>query len=242
MLEQRACWLRRKILDLAIEKKECHFGGSFSEVEILIALYDKILKSEDKFILSKGHACFPLYILLKEKGYNPKLSGHPDIDSKNGINCTTGSLGHGLPIAVGMAIARKIKKQSGDIYILLGDGECQEGTIWESSLIASKYKLDNLIVVVDKNGLQALDKTDKIIPLRDLAEKFRAFGYDVSEINGHSFPELLEALPKRSIGKPRMIIANTMKGKGVSYMENCPRWHAAFPTQDELKQALEELK
>lgn len=240
-LEERAKELRRKTLDLAVEMQEAHLSGSFSEIEILISLYNKVLKHEDEFILSKGHACLPLYVLLRERGYNPKLAGHPDIDIKNGIPCTTGSLGHGFPISVGKAIAKKIKNQKGEIYVLIGDGECQEGTIWESSLIASKYKLDNLIAIVDKNNLQALDKIKKISSLGNLRKKFRAFGYDVSEVNGHSFPELLGTLQKRFSGSPRMIIANTIKGKGVSYMENDPKWHARFPTPDELKQAYEEL-
>ena len=156
-LEKKAKELRKKTLDLAVEKGEGHLGGSFSEIEILISLYKEVLKDEDKFILSKGHCCYPLYLLLKEKGLNPKTSPHPDIDIENGINCTTGSLGHGLPIGVGMAFARKIQKKSGRIYVLMGDGECQEGTTWESSLIASQHKLTNLTVIIDHNKLQALD-------------------------------------------------------------------------------------
>ncbi|MFH1711529.1 MAG: transketolase [Nanoarchaeota archaeon] len=240
-LKKNAQELRKKVLNVAFETKEGHLGGSLSEIEILVSLYNKILDKEDKFILSKGHACLPLFILLKERGLNPHFAGHPDIDLENGITCTTGSLGHGLPIAIGMAIARKIKNQKGDFYVLMGDGECQEGTVWESSLIASNFKLDNLIVIVDKNSLQALDKTENILPLGNLAEKFRAFGYDVSEVNGHSFPELLDSLKKRVPSMPRMIIANTVKGKGVSFIENCPKWHACFPTPEELNQAMNEL-
>jgi len=241
-LNRAAQELRKKVLNLAFETKEGHLGGSLSEIEILIALYNKIMGKEDKFILSKGHAYLPLFILLKERGLNPHFAGHPDMDMENGITCTTGSLGHGLPIAVGMAIARKIKNQTGDIYILMGDGECQEGTVWESSLIASKFKLDNLIVIVDRNSLQALNKTDNILPLGNLTEKFRVFGYDVSEVDGHSFPELLDSLKKRTPSMPRMIIANTIKGKGVSFIENCPKWHACYPTPEELNQAMIEIK
>jgi transketolase len=241
-LESKAKELRKKVLDLAIETGESHLGGSFSEIELLIALYNQILKKEDKFILSKGHAYHPLYLILKEKGYNPKLSVHPDIDEKNGVYCTTGSLGHGFPIGTGMCLARKIENKPGKVYILMGDGECQEGTTWESALIASKNKLDNLCLIIDRNKLQALDEVDKILPLGNLSNKFKEFGFNVSEINGHSFDEILGALNYKSISKPYAIVANTIKGKGISYMENDPKWHTRLPNQEELKIAYKELK
>lgn len=241
-LESKAKELRKKVLDLALETKEAHLGGSFSEIEILISLYDVVLKSEDKFILSKGHACFPWYLLLKERGYNPKIAVHPDIDEKNGIYCTTGSLGHGLPIGIGMALARKKLGKEGKIYVLLGDGECQEGTTWESGLLASHHKLDNLIAIVDYNKIQALDKVENVLSLADLARKFEAFNWYASEVDGHSFSELLYALSETYRGKPRAIVANTIKGKGVSYMENNPEWHARKVTLDRIKKAYDELK
>jgi transketolase len=242
-LETKAKGLRRRVLDLAMETKEAHLGGSFSAIELMISLYDVVLKQEDKFILSKGHCCYPLYILLRERGYNPRIATHPDMDIENGINCTTGSLGHGLPLGVGMALARKnFKKKDGGIYVLMGDGECEEGTTWESMLIASHYKLDNLAIIVDRNKLQALDETEKIISLGDLEKKFSAFGGYASNINGHSFPEILTALQKKIYDKPHVIIANTIKGKGVRFMENDPKWHTRLPTKEELKQAYEELK
>lgn len=241
-LREKAKKLRRDVLDLALETGEGHLGGSFSEIEILISLYSKILKDDDKFILSKGHACYPLYILLREKGYNPKISGHPDIDEENGLYCTTGSLGHGLPIGVGMALARKILGKKGRIYVLIGDGEIQEGTTWESSLIAVHYKLDNLTVIIDHNKLQALGLIDNIVALGNLKNKFKEFGYNVLEINGHSFPEIIKALKEKPYGKPQMIIAHTIKGKGVSYMENDPKWHARKVTLDEVKEAYKELE
>jgi transketolase len=241
-LEEKAKKLRLEVLELTMDKKEAHLGGSFSEIEILISLYDKILKEEDKFILSKGHACYPLYILLAEKGCTPKISAHPDIDEMNKIYCTTGSLGHGLPIGVGMALARKKKKKSGKIYVLMGDGECQEGTTWESFLIAAHHNLDNLTVIVDNNKLQALDKTETILSLGDLVEKMKSFGWHFSEVDGHNFPELIRAMETNVIGKPHVIIAHTVKGKGISYMENDPKWHTRFPTPEELKIAYEELK
>ncbi len=242
-LERKAKKLRKNVLDLALKTEgDGHLGGSFSEIEILISLYKQVMKSNDKFILSKGHACYPLYVLLKEKGYNPKISGHPDIDEKNGICCTTGSLGHGLPIGVGMALARKLSKKNGRIYVLMGDGEIQEGTTWESSLIASHHKLDNLTVIIDHNKLQALEPIEKVLSLGNLKNKFQEFGYNVLEINGHSFLEIVNALKLKSEKKPQMIIAHTIKGKGVSYMENDPKWHGRKVILEEVKQAYEELK
>ena len=241
-LEERAKWLRKETLDLSVKMGVGHLGGSYSIIEILVSLYDRVLNPRDTFILSKGHACYPYYILLKEKGYNPEISGHPDIDAKNGIPCTTGSLGHGFPIGIGMALALKIKKEVGNIYILMGDGECQEGTTWESSLVASHYKLDNLVAIIDRNNLQALDNTENILSLGDLSGKFREFGWHVSEINGHNFDEIISALKFRISEKSHIIVANTIKGKGISYMENDSRWHVRLPNQDELKQAYRELE
>jgi transketolase len=240
-LKEKAKNLRLKVLDLSLETKEAHLGGCFSEIEILIALYDEILKKEDKFILSKGHCSHPLYLLLRERGYTPKISIHPDIDIENGIYCTTGSLGHGLPIGVGMAMARKIQKKEGLIYVLMGDGECQEGTTWESVLIASKHRLNNLRVIIDYNKVQALDKLEDVLPLENLAAKFRAFNCDVSEIDGHSFTEIISAF-NMNYEKPGVIIANTIKGKGVSYMEGNPEWHGRKATPERLKEAYRELR
>ena len=241
-LEEKSKWLRRETINLAKENGGYHFGGSFSATEILVTLYDKILKEGDKFILSKGHACFPLYVLLKEKGYTPKISGHPSIDPKNGINCTTGSLGHGIPIGIGMALAKKIKKDSGQIYILAGDGECQEGTTWESMMLASHYGLGNLTIIVDNNKIQGSGFTEEILSLGNLEKKFDAFGGDVYQVNGHSYNELISSLKEQPIGKPKVVIANTIKGKGVSFMENKPEWHAKFPDKQQLKQAYSELE
>jgi len=243
-LEQKAKDLRRKILKLSLEKGEAHLGGSFSAIEILISLYDKkygILNSEDKFILSKGHSCFPLYLLLRERGYNPKITTHPDIDIKNGICCTTGSLGHGLPIGAGMAFAKKFKKEPGKIYVLMGDGECQEGTLYETMPLASKYELNNLTIIIDNNRLQALCKEEDVSPI-NFKGLFEVLGGKVYEINGHSFPEIFSALKADNYKKPKVIIANTVKGKGISYMENNPKWHTRLPNKEELKQAYEELK
>jgi len=241
-LKQKAKELRINVLDLGIKEGESHFGGAFSMIEIIISLYNNILTSQDKFILSKGHCCYPFYLLLKEKGFNPKLTGHPDIDVDNGIVCTTGSLGHGMPIAVGMAMARKKQNKPGKIYVLISDGECQEGTIWESSLIANYHKLTNLVVIVDNNKIQALDKIKDVSSLDNLSEKFKSFGYSVSEIDGHNFFEIIDILQLSHSEKPRLIIAHTTKGKGLSFMENDPKWHTRFPTTSELDQAYKELK
>jgi transketolase len=238
---ERAKQLRKDVLDLAVETGEGHLGGSFSEIEILISLYDHILKPEDKFILSKGHCSYPMYVLLREQKYNPKILTHPDIDEENGIYCTTGSLGHGLPIGVGMALARKMQNKSGKIYVLIGDGECQEGTTWESSLIASKFNLENLITIVDQNGLQALERTEDVLPLKRLEEKFYAFGWKTSKVDGHNIFEITKTLRKK-VNRPHMIIAKTVKGKGVSYMENNAEWHGKKVVFEEVQKAYEELK
>ena len=196
-LTERALKLRKKTFNTFIEKGEAHLGGSFSMIEILLATYDLILKKKDKFILSKAHASFPLCILLREKGLKTQIKTHLEIDEKNGINCTTGSLGHGLPIATGMAFARKKLKKDGKIFVMISDGECQEGTTWESLLIASKHKLDNLVIIVDYNKLQALSKLEDALPLNNLSKKFKAFNCNCIEIrNGHNFKSILKGFKK----------------------------------------------
>ena len=174
-LINKAKKLRQDTFLAFIKKGEAHLGGSFSMIEMLLTLYEIIMKKNDKFILSKAHASFPLCILLKEKGLNPKLTTHLELDEENGINCTTGSLGHGLPIGTGMAFAKKHQRTLGKIYVMISDGECQEGTTWESLLIASKHKLDNLVLVVDYNKIQALTSVKDALPLDSLSNKFKAF-------------------------------------------------------------------
>tara|TARA_Y100000310_G_scaffold344908_1_gene460382 strand:- start:4089 stop:4823 length:735 start_codon:yes stop_codon:yes gene_type:complete len=241
-LEKKAENLRKKVIDLSLENNgDGHLGGCFSEIEVLISLYDKILKKDDKFILSKGHNCYPLYLILREKGYNPKILGHPDIDIENGICCTTGSLGHGLPIGTGMALAKKLQNKKGNIYVLMGDGECQEGTTWETIPLAVKYKLDNLTVIVDRNKLQALEEIANVTPMI-LEKAFSSFGCYTKTIDGHEFSEIISTLNEKNYERPRIIIANTTKGKGVSYMENDPKWHGRKVLLEEVKGAYEELK
>ena len=173
-----------------------------------------------------------------------KIQGHPSVDCFNGLHCTTGSLGHGLPIGAGMAFARKLKKEGGKIYILIGDGECQEGTTWESLLLASHYKLDNLVILVDYNKIQGSGRVEEVLSLGDLRKKFSAFGSEVIEVeNGHSYKEILNAFKKDTEqNKPKIILLHTIKGKGVSYMENKPKWHSKFPNPEELEIAFKEFE
>ena len=174
---------------------------------------------------------------MRSKGLNPKISTHLEIDSKNGINCTTGSLGHGLPISVGMALARKIQKKRNKIYVLISDGECQEGTTWESLLIASKHKLDNLIIIVDYNKIQALSRLEDALPLDNLIKKFTAFNCKCINVrNGHSFKSLHNSInkAKKNKGYPTVIIAHTIKGKGIKEFENDPGWHARKVKDQEM--------
>ncbi len=241
-LERRSKQVRRDTLELGVKNGGYHFGGSLSAVEIMVSLYDVILKDEDKFILSKGHACWPWYVLLREKGYMPELSGHPSIDPKNGICCTTGSEGHGLPMGLGMAMARKVKGQGGRIFVLMGDGECQEGTTWECLLTAPHRRLDNLVAIVDWNEIQGSGFVRDILPIRGLDKVAEILGWSVSKIDGHSYPEVLDALGRQVADKPRLIVAYTVKGKGVSYMEGEPPWHAKFPSPEQLSQAYKELE
>ena len=226
-LIKKANKLRINTFNACIKKGEAHLGGSFSCIEILIILYEKILKKNDKFIMSKAHSSFPLCLILRSKGYNTKLTTHLEKDEKNGIFCTTGSLGHGLPIATGMAFARKQTMRKGNIYVLISDGECQEGTTWESLLIATKHKLDNLIIIIDYNKIQALSKLKDALPLDNLSKKLKAFNCEIINIqNGHSFKNLISAFKKTKSKKPRVVIANTIKGKGIKEFENDPIWHA----------------
>ena len=227
-LEKKAKKLRQDTFLAFIEKGEAHLGGSFSIIETLISIFDVTIKKNDKFILSKSHASFPLCLLLKQKGLNPKFTTHLEIDIDNGIFCTTGSLGHGLPIATGMAFARKIRNIKGRIFVMLSDGECQEGTTWESLLIASKHRLDNLTIIVDYNKIQALTTLEDALPLDNLVKKFRSFNCSCIDIRkGHSFRSIISALRKNNIkNKPKVLIVNTIKGRGVKEFENDPVWHA----------------
>ena len=242
MLNKRSKQIRRDTIALSKANGGYHYGGSFSAVELLVALYDHVLTVHDKFILSKGHACWPYYVLLREQGYDPRPTGHPERDVHNGIHWTTGSEGHGFPAAIGMAIAKKMMKKPGKVYVIVGDGECQEGTTWESLLLAAHHKLDNLVIMADWNGIQGSGYTKDILPIPNFDKIAELIGWNTSVIDGHSCEEILEALSVFEKDTPRLIIANTVKGKGVSYMENQPCWHAQWPPPDREKQALQELE
>ncbi len=244
ILKKKALKLRQKTFEAFIEKGEAHLGGSFSMIEILLSIYEIFLKKEDKFILSKAHASFPLCLLLRDKGFNTQIKTHLEIDEKNGIHCTTGSLGHGLPIATGMAFARKKLKKKGKIIVLMSDGECQEGTTWESLLIATKHKLDNLLIIVDYNKLQALSKIKDALPLNSLYKKFQSFNCNSYEVKkGHCFRSLISALKKiKENNKPNVLVVHTIKGKGIKKFENDTVWHARQLNDKEIEIGYKGLK
>lgn len=218
---------RKEILDLAKKYNMSHVSSAFSIVEIINTVYDH-KREHDEFILSKGHGCLALYAMLYNLGYNPEMCGHPDIDEENGIMCTTGSLGHGLPIALGKAIARPTTHY----YVVMGDGECQEGTTWETAMIANHYKVNNLTLIVDNNKQQCLGLTDKIVDVGDLGEKFKAFGWTVLNADGHNEKELRGCLNYKT-NKPKAIIAHTLKGKGLKYEGECG-YHVYIPKYGDL--------
>jgi transketolase len=256
--------VRVKILQLVYHAHSPHIGPSFSCVEILVSLYFKILNippkkrgdaNRDRFIFSKGHACPALYAILQKRGFISKkdldnygkngsvLEHHPTMDFKRGIEISTGSLGHGLSVAVGMALAAKRDRKRHKVYVLLSDGELNEGSTWEAVLFAAHHKLDNLVVIVDYNKMQALGFTKDIIKLDPLAKKWASFNWEAKEIDGHNFNDIFKVfrrLPFKQ-GKPSAIIAHTVKGKGVSFMENSLLWHYRPPDDNEYKRAMQEL-
>ena len=236
-LINKARKLRQDTFLAFIKKGEAHLGGSFSMIEILLSLYEVVMKKSDKFILSKAHASFPLCLLLREKGLKPELTTHLELDKKNGIHCTTGSLGHGLPIAVGTAMARKIMKKNGKIFCVIGDGEINEGSIWESILVAVNNKLDNLICVVDYNKSQIRSVEPKLT-----TQMFESFGCDVVEVDGHDVNSLVKVMKSNDSKKPKVILANTIKGKGIKEIENDMfAWHHRAPNGEEYKRFCEEI-
>ena len=235
--------LRQDTFKAFIEYGEAHLGGSFSIIEILTALYEVIIKKDDKFILSKSHASYPLCIILNEKGFDIPLTTHLELNPENGIHCTTGSLGHGFPISAGMALARKRQGATGKIFVLISDGECQEGTTWETMLICSKEKLSNLILIIDYNKIQALTTLEEGLPLKSLSNKIESFNWNCIEVDdGHSFNEIFDAFNSLQLnGKPTAIILHTVKGKGIKSFENDPGWHARKVKGDDLITGKKEL-
>ena len=255
--------IRKKIFLQAYVANGAHMGAAFSVTDILGTLYfGDVLKyksdqpdweGRDRVILSKGHAGVALYAVLALAGYfdiehlktfckpGSNLGGHPKINDVPGVEASTGALGHGLSFGIGIAYANKIDKKPNHTYVILGDGECQEGSIWEGALSAPTLGLDNLTVIVDHNKLQAMDELESIVKIQPFAEKWKSFGWNVLEIDGHNYDEIRKALITRAEGKPTMIIANTVKGKGVSFMENVPIWHYRMPNEQELPVLMEEL-
>ena len=242
-LKENAKHVRLETIKLSNDYGIGHIAPALSIIEILVVLYDKILTENDNFILSKGHGCLSLYPLLRQKGFNPEILAHPDIDIKNGIECTSGSLGHGIGIGVGKALAKKIKKQKGCVYVIIGDGESQEGSVWESLNIIRKCNLDNIVPIIDYNKFQALDRVGNIMTEQNFVEKFEAFGFNVFDIDGHNLKDLLNSFEtiKKGTKKINLILANTIKGKGISFMENIALWHTRMMSQEEFELAKKEI-
>ena len=239
-----------------------HVGGDFSVIDILTTLYFSVLnvdpqnpekEDRDWLILSKGHCAAAIYVTLARSGYFPQeelstfmkplslLNGHPSRGKVPGVETSTGPLGHGLPVGVGGAIAAKLQNNSRQVFVIVGDGELQEGSNWEAAMSASHYKLNNLTVIVDRNGLQQGDSTENTNQLEPLNEKWTSFGWEVFHIDGHSPTDILEAINKPRSEKPRVLIAKTIKGKGVSFMENKAEWHHKVPSLDQVTAAIAEI-
>jgi len=256
--------IRKDTLNIIYGAKAPHIGSSFSVIELLVALYFvELVVSPDKtddeardvFIMSKGHGCPALYAILAHRGFigqdtlqrfgidGGTLGWHPNRDIKLGIEVSTGSLGHGLSIGAGMALAAKYDGTSRRVFVMLGDGETNEGSVWEAAMFAAQHKLDNLIAIIDHNKIQALGRTEEVIGLAPFADKWRSFGWGTAEIDGHDFKQVISNLERIPFiqGKPSVIIAHTVKGKGVSFMENDLLWHYRCPDEAEYARALQEL-
>lgn len=257
---KRCLQYRRRILDISQQVSALHIGSAYSCTEIVDCIYHGLMRhnadgtSPDTFLMSKGHGCMIQYVILEALGIlsradldayctpNGKLGVHPDYGNP-GIVAATGSLGHGLSMVCGMALAEKGRKRDGIVYTVLSDGEVQEGSTWEAVMMASSLKLDNIVAVVDNNDFQSLGRTSETHPsFYPLVDKFRAFGWETAEVDGHDSAAIFEAVTGRRGGKPFMVVAKTTKGKGVSYMENVPIWHYRSPNKDEYRRAVEELE
>jgi transketolase len=265
-LEAKAKLFRREILEMTFKAGSGHPGGSMSAVDIITALYFHQMKVDpvsprwedrDRFVLSKGHVCPALYAVLAEKGFFPKealwtlrlpesiLQGHPDMRLTPGVEMSTGSLGQGLSVACGMALAARIDEKDYNVYCMLGDGEVQEGNVWTGAMFAAHERLDNLIAILDRNRLQIEGFTEDVMSLAPLADKWKAFGWEVLELeDGNDVKQILTVLDEavERQGKPKIIIANTIKGKGVSFMENQAEYHGRALSPDEMKRARQELE
>lgn len=264
-LQKTANTLRELAVEMVYRAKSGHIGGSLSSADILTALYFDEMKlspviprweERDRFVLSKGHITPAYYGILALRGFFPiedlqgfrkfdsNLQGHPDRNKVVGVDMSSGSLGQGFSAAVGMALAGKLKSADYRVYALLGDGEMQEGQVWEAFMFASQHKLDNLCVIIDDNGVQADGRVEDICALKPIEEKIAAFGFAVIKSDGHDFPALLQAFSfaRKIKGQPTAIVAKTVKGKGVPFMENKSIWHGKAPSVEEFKQAMQALK
>ena len=252
-IDQISKKIRKNILKISHSAKSAHIASSLSIVDLIVTIYFNFMQKDKKniFILSKGHACLAQYCLLYELGYIKKKT--LDTFGKNGtilmshsshkvpgVNLSTGSLGHGLPVSTGIALSKKILNKNGKVFVLLSDGELNEGSNWESLLFISHHNLNNLVIIIDYNKIQSLDFVNKTLKLQPLKKKFTSFGCKVLEIDGHNHKDIFNSL-KNSSNRPLVIIANTIKGKGISFMENKVLWHYKPPNDHELKLGLEEL-
>ena len=261
-IKDNALWVRRSAMTMVHKARLGHLGGDFSATDILSTLFFGVLNFDpkqpmkpdrDRFIMSKGHATGALYSVLCRAGYYPeawletymqegsRLNGHPNRNYLPGVEANTGPLGHGLPIAIGIAIAGKTDGADYRTFVLTGDGELQEGSNWEAAMTAAYRNLSNLTVIVDRNRLQQGQGTEETTALDPLADKWRAFGWETHEVDGHDHKALLDILGRAPSDKPRCVIANTTKGKGVSFMEGLAKWHHGIPNDDEFDQAMREL-
>jgi transketolase len=256
--------IRARVVEMSHAAGTPHLGSSLSCVDMLVAAYWGVLRVDpenpldpdrDRFILSKGHAATALYAVLAERGFfdpalldtynedGAALPEHPGLQCVPGVEAATGSLGHGLPIALGMALAARIQRRPSRFLALMSDGECEEGSVWEAAMFASAQKLDTVTVMIDYNKWQATGRSDEIMALAPLAEKWRAFGWDAREVDGHDLHALLAGLMKKpdGSGRPRALVCHTVKGKGVSFMEDDNNWHYRIPTAEEVREARVEL-
>jgi transketolase len=263
-LKEIARAIRRDIIEMVTTAKSGHPGGSLSAADIVTALYFRVMHVDpkrpdwpdrDRFILSKGHACPVWYAALAERGYfdkahlrtlrrlNSILQGHADMKKTPGVDMTVGSLGQGLSAGLGMALSGKLRRKDYHVWVIIGDGEIQEGSIWEAAMASAKWELDNLTAILDRNHLQNDGFVDNIMPIEPVADKWRSFNWHVVEIDGHDMEQIVPALEaaRAGKGKPTLIIAHTVKGRGVSFMENVVVWHGKAPSEEQARLALKEI-
>jgi transketolase len=264
-LQRMAAQIRIDLLEMIHTAGEGHPGGSLSAVEAVTALYFRVMRLDptdpywpdrDRFVLSKGHACPVLYSALTELGYlergclcslrciDSQLQGHPDMRKTPGVEMTAGSLGQGFSAGLGMALAARAQGRPSRIWVMVGDGEMQEGAVWEAAMAAAAFRVDNLTVILDRNRIQNDDFVDTILPMGAVADKWSAFGWHVIEIDGHDMAQMVQALEasRQVVGQPTVIVAQTIKGKGVSFMEDNPAWHGRAPNDEELARALGQVR